>query len=161
MNPHPFLTYGQVLPPGQNRHPVIRQLAIDRHPERTPTQHSSTPARSASTRRSNREVAAGDQEATSDAMLVLHAVLEPRLARGLTCVVDAASPNADVRRRLIEAAHAHQVPAAAVVMTAPLEQCLTRNARLLRFSAWGRWVDSQAGGGEAAVDQAGPELDSA
>ncbi|MFI0234966.1 transposase, partial [Streptomyces sp. NPDC017086] len=33
--------------------------------------------------------------------------------------------------------------------------------RLLRFSGWGRWVDSQAGGGEAAVGQVGPELDPA
>ncbi|OEJ20819.1 hypothetical protein AR457_41860 (plasmid) [Streptomyces agglomeratus] len=72
---------------------------------------------------------AGDQEATADAVFLLDAVLERRLARGLTCVVDATNARADVRRRLIEAAHAHQLPAAAVVMTAPLEQCLTRNAR--------------------------------
>ncbi len=31
----------------------------------------------------------------------------------------------------------------------------------LRFSGWGRWVEGQVGGGEAAVDQVGPELDSA
>jgi hypothetical protein len=34
-------------------------------------------------------------------------------------------------------------------------------SQLLRLSGWGRWVDSQAGGGEAAVDQSGLELDSA
>ncbi|MEJ8642142.1 DUF1772 domain-containing protein [Streptomyces sp. MS1.HAVA.3] len=34
-------------------------------------------------------------------------------------------------------------------------------ALLLRFSGWGRWVDSQTCGGAAAVDQVGPELDSA
>lgn len=72
---------------------------------------------------------AGDQEATDDAVFVLHAVLESRLARGLTCVVDATNARPDVRKHLIEAAHAHQLPAAAVVMTASLEQCLTRNAR--------------------------------
>ncbi|MFI5825441.1 hypothetical protein ACIA8I_41305, partial [Streptomyces rishiriensis] len=32
---------------------------------------------------------------------------------------------------------------------------------LLRFLRWGRWVDSQAGGGEAAVGQVGSELDPA
>lgn len=72
---------------------------------------------------------AGDQEATSDAVRVLHTVLEARLARGLTCVVDATNTRPDVRRHLVEAAHAHQLPAAAVVMTASLEQCLARNAR--------------------------------
>ncbi|WP_236570393.1 ATP-binding protein [Streptomyces mexicanus] len=72
---------------------------------------------------------AGDQEATGDAVFVLHTVLEARLTRGLTCVVDATNTRADVRKRLIDAAHAHQLPAAAVVMTATLEQCLTRNAR--------------------------------
>ncbi|CAM5654785.1 hypothetical protein SAVIM40S_03111 [Streptomyces avidinii] len=32
--------------------------------------------------------------------------------------------------------------------------------QLLRFSGWGRWCEGQAGGGEAAVDEVGPELDS-
>jgi len=72
---------------------------------------------------------AGDQEATADAVALLDAVLQRRLARGLTCVVDATNTRFDVRKRLIEAAHAHQLPAAAIVMTAPLEQCLARNAR--------------------------------
>ncbi|MEW2265941.1 AAA family ATPase [Streptomyces sp. NPDC047853] len=72
---------------------------------------------------------AGDQEATADAVFLLDAVLERRTARGLTCVVDATNTRFDVRKRLIEAAHAHQLPAAAVVMTTPLEQCLARNAR--------------------------------
>ncbi|MEW1551293.1 AAA family ATPase [Streptomyces tsukubensis] len=72
---------------------------------------------------------AGDQEATSDAVLVLTAVLEHRLARGLTCVVDATHTGTEVRKRAIEAAHAHQLPAAAVVMTTPLAQCLDRNSR--------------------------------
>jgi len=34
---------------------------------------------------------AGDQEATEDAVFVLHTVLESRLARAKTCVVDATS----------------------------------------------------------------------
>ncbi|WP_055689238.1 ATP-binding protein [Streptomyces prasinus] len=72
---------------------------------------------------------AGDQEATADAVALLDVVLQRRLARGLTCVVDATNTRFDVRKRLIEAAHAHQLPAAAIVMTAPLEQCLARNAR--------------------------------
>jgi predicted kinase len=72
---------------------------------------------------------AGDQEATADAVFLLDVVLQARLARGLTCVVDATNTRWDVRRRLIEAAHDHQLPAAAVVMTAPLAQCLARNSR--------------------------------
>ncbi|WP_186779914.1 AAA family ATPase [Streptomyces salinarius] len=72
---------------------------------------------------------AGDQEATDDAVFVLHTVLEARLARGMTCVVDATNTRADVRKYLIEAAHAYELPAVAVVMTAPLEQCLARNSR--------------------------------
>lgn len=44
-----------VLPPGQIRHPIRHHPTIPRHPVRTPTRHASTPVRSASTRRSNRE----------------------------------------------------------------------------------------------------------
>ncbi|WP_369191557.1 bifunctional 5,10-methylenetetrahydrofolate dehydrogenase/5,10-methenyltetrahydrofolate cyclohydrolase [Streptomyces sp. R08] len=62
MNPNAILTYSQVLPPGQNSHPFPRDPAIYRNPERTPTQHSSTSARSASTRRSNREGSARQEE---------------------------------------------------------------------------------------------------
>ncbi len=40
-------------------------------------------------------------------------------------------------------------------------QIRERARRLLRFSWWGRLVDSQAGGGEAAVGQVGSELDPA
>ncbi|MEU2380384.1 AAA family ATPase [Streptomyces misionensis] len=72
---------------------------------------------------------AGDQEATADAVALLDSVLQRRLARGLTCVVDATNTRIDVRKRLIETAHAHQLPAAAIVMTTPLDQCLARNAR--------------------------------
>ncbi|MEU2098696.1 ATP-binding protein [Streptomyces globisporus] len=72
---------------------------------------------------------AGEQEATADAVFLLDAVLERRLARGLTSVVDSTNSRADVRARLIKAAHGHGLPAAAVVMTAPLRQCLARNAR--------------------------------
>lgn len=71
---------------------------------------------------------AGDQEATEDAVALLHQVLVARAARGLTSVVDATNTRADVRRRLVDTAHAYGLDAAAVVMTAPLEQCLTRNA---------------------------------
>ncbi|MET9016875.1 ATP-binding protein [Streptomyces olivaceoviridis] len=72
---------------------------------------------------------AGDQEATEDAVFLLHTVLEARLARGLTCVVDATNTRADVRRHLVDAAHAYDLPAVAVVMTSPLDDCLARNAR--------------------------------
>ncbi|RII13696.1 hypothetical protein DSC45_22345 [Streptomyces sp. YIM 130001] len=55
MNPNTILTYSQVLPPGQNRYPTPRHPTILGHPERTPTRHATIPARSASTRQSNRE----------------------------------------------------------------------------------------------------------
>ncbi|GHI98203.1 ATP/GTP-binding protein [Streptomyces olivaceus] len=72
---------------------------------------------------------AGDQEATADAVFLLTSVLERRLARGLTCVIDATHTGIEVRKRTIETAHAHGLPAAAVVMTTSLPQCLDRNSR--------------------------------
>ncbi|MFE7442374.1 AAA family ATPase [Streptomyces chartreusis] len=71
---------------------------------------------------------AGDQEATDDAAAILHQVLVARAARGLTSVVDATNTRADVRRRLVDTAHDYGLDAAAVVMAAPLQQCLARNA---------------------------------
>ncbi|MFB7470588.1 hypothetical protein [Kitasatospora sp. NPDC056184] len=55
MNPHPLLALGQVLLLGQDGHPIHRDPAINRPPESTPARCASTLARSASTRRSNRE----------------------------------------------------------------------------------------------------------
>ncbi|MFE9846656.1 hypothetical protein, partial [Streptomyces goshikiensis] len=43
----------------------------------------------------------------------------------------------------------------------PISRSSTPIDELLRISRWGRWVDSQAGGSEAAFDEVRPELDSA
>ncbi|MFJ6486440.1 MULTISPECIES: hypothetical protein [unclassified Streptomyces] len=91
MNPNAIFTSPQVLPPTQNRHPIRGHLAVRRYPERTPPQHAATPARSASTRRSNREDDPGEQGATADAADVLKLILERRMARKLNTVIDATS----------------------------------------------------------------------
>ncbi|MFE9404783.1 AAA family ATPase [Streptomyces sp. NPDC006530] len=126
MNPNAILTYGQVLPPGQNRHPIPRRPASCWHPERTPTQHSSTPARSASTRRSNREDDAGDQAATEAAVTVMHAALKARMARRLTTVISDTNTDAGVRKSLINAARAHGVPVVALLVATPADVCVRR-----------------------------------
>ncbi|MET9954533.1 ATP-binding protein [Streptomyces sp. NPDC006339] len=126
MNPDAILTYSQVLPPGQNSHPFPRAPAIYRYPERTPTRHSSTPARSASTRRSNREDNAGDQQATADAVAALRTVLEARLARKKTTVVDATNCERAVRAELVQAARRHAIPTVAVLMGTPVSLCVIR-----------------------------------
>ncbi|MEV5774258.1 ATP-binding protein [Streptomyces antimycoticus] len=72
---------------------------------------------------------AGDQEATADAVHALEVVLFARLARQLPCVVDATNTRADVRRRLVDAARVHSLPAVALLMDTPLDVCQSRNAQ--------------------------------
>lgn len=55
MDTHIVFTPSEILPAGQHRHTASGYPAPFGHPERTPTRHASTLARSASTRRSNRE----------------------------------------------------------------------------------------------------------
>ncbi|MDX2557606.1 ATP-binding protein [Streptomyces stelliscabiei] len=126
MNPNTILTNGQVLPPGQNRHPIPRHPTILGHPERTPTRHASTPARSASTRRSNREDDPGRQDVTGDAADVLKLILERRMARRLNTVIDATNCEQGVRVELVMAAKRHGMPTVAVVVATPLNVCLQR-----------------------------------
>lgn len=88
-----------------------------------------------------------DQDATADAVAVLDVMLRARLARRLTTVLDATHAEAVVRADLIALAAAHQIPAVAVVLTTPLEVCLTRQA--LRPGPapgrrWGRAVPAEA-----------------
>ncbi|MFF3256489.1 AAA family ATPase [Actinacidiphila glaucinigra] len=71
---------------------------------------------------------AGDQGATSDAVRAMDDVLAARVARGLTCVIDATNTRADVRRGFTDLAHAHELPAVALVMDTPLPLCQARNA---------------------------------
>jgi predicted kinase len=70
----------------------------------------------------------GDQDATDDAVTALHTVLRARLSRRLTSVIDATNTDAPVRRRLVDAAHEHDVPAIGIVMLTSLELCQRRNA---------------------------------
>ncbi|MGA4846512.1 AAA family ATPase [Streptomyces sp. G5(2025)] len=68
-------------------------------------------------------------EATEEAVHALGSVVERRLARRLTTVVDADHTEAAVRSRLLTLAERYDVPAVALVMTTPLQLCLDRNAR--------------------------------
>ncbi|MGQ7754875.1 AAA family ATPase (plasmid) [Streptomyces sp. WC2508] len=71
---------------------------------------------------------AGDQRATADAVAVLHTVLEARLARKKTTVIDMTSTEATVRARLVQAARRHGVPAVALMVTPPVSVCIERQA---------------------------------
>ncbi|MFE3789810.1 AAA family ATPase [Streptomyces goshikiensis] len=97
-----------------------------RHPVRAPTRHASTPARSASTRRSNREDSPGDQGATGDAADVLKLILEHRMVRKLTTVIDATNVEQPVRVELVTAAKRQGMPTVAVIVATPLDVCLER-----------------------------------
>ena len=69
-----------------------------------------------------------DQSASGDAFRVLHAVASARLRRGLLTVVDATNLLASSRRPLLGLARRHGRPVVALVVEAPLETCLARNA---------------------------------
>lgn len=69
-----------------------------------------------------------DQGATSDAVRVMHVILSARLARRLTTVIDATNTSPRVRSNLIHAAARSGVPAVAVVMDTPFEECVARNS---------------------------------
>ncbi|MFD9047799.1 AAA family ATPase [Streptomyces zaomyceticus] len=71
---------------------------------------------------------AGDQNATGDAVLALHSVLEARLSRGLTSIVDATNCEKTVRAGLVQTARRYSIPTVAMLMAAPLPVCLERNA---------------------------------
>ncbi|MGP3978952.1 AAA family ATPase [Streptomyces sp. 8N114] len=71
---------------------------------------------------------AGDQAATGDAVFALHRVLEARLRRGLTSVLDATHTEAPVRAHIIQTARCYGIPTVALLVPTPLEVCLERNA---------------------------------
>ncbi|WAU82359.1 ATP-binding protein [Streptomyces sp. Qhu-G9] len=70
-----------------------------------------------------------DQDATEEAVYALGTVVESRLARRLTTVVDADHTDVALRTKLLAIAERYDVPAVALVMTTPLRLCLDRNAR--------------------------------
>ncbi|MEW1723870.1 AAA family ATPase [Streptomyces sp. NPDC093109] len=68
----------------------------------------------------------GDQASTPDAVRVFDTVLAGRLARHLPTVVDSTNTEERHRAGLVERAHAHRMPAVAIVASTPLEVCQAR-----------------------------------
>jgi alkanesulfonate monooxygenase SsuD/methylene tetrahydromethanopterin reductase-like flavin-dependent oxidoreductase (luciferase family)/predicted kinase len=68
-----------------------------------------------------------DLAASADAFAVLEAIVEARLRRGLTAVVDALGLDAGARRAHVERAARHGVPAVAVVFETPAATCRAWN----------------------------------
>lgn len=71
---------------------------------------------------------AGDQDATADAVAVQQLLLEARLSRRRTTILDSTNTRSDIRQDLITRAHRHGLPAIAVALATPLEVCRARNA---------------------------------
>ncbi|MFE5896887.1 AAA family ATPase [Streptomyces sp. NPDC056488] len=69
---------------------------------------------------------AGDQQATADAVAALRTVLEARLTRKKTTVIDATNCERAVRAGLVQAARRHGVPTVAVLMGTPVSLCVIR-----------------------------------
>ncbi|MFF9431934.1 AAA family ATPase [Streptomyces sp. NPDC014746] len=69
---------------------------------------------------------AGDQAATADAVAAPRTVLEARLARKKTTVIDATNCERAVRAGLVQAARRHGVPVVAVLMGTPVSLCVSR-----------------------------------
>lgn len=68
----------------------------------------------------------GDQQATADAVAALRTVLEARLARKKTTILDATNVERAVRAGLVQAARRHGVPVGAVLMGTPASLCVIR-----------------------------------
>jgi predicted kinase len=69
-----------------------------------------------------------DQDATPDAVAVLHLLAAARLRRRLSTVIDATYAETSARAPLLDIACSSSVPTVAAVMTTPLHKCLARNA---------------------------------
>ncbi|MGW7597092.1 AAA family ATPase [Streptomyces antimycoticus] len=70
---------------------------------------------------------AADQSATPTAAQIQNLLLDARLARGLTTVVDSTNVLPHVRAGLLARARYYQRPAVAVLFELPLADCLARN----------------------------------
>ncbi|MCW2767510.1 MAG: class flavin-dependent oxidoreductase [Nocardioides sp.] len=70
-----------------------------------------------------------DLDATDDAFAVLEQVVDARLGRGLTTVVDSLGSDGPRRLRWLAAARAAGLPAVAVVLDTPDDECRRRNAQ--------------------------------
>ena len=73
-----------------------------------------------------------DQKASSDAFEVLEGIVEARLRRRLTTVVDTLGLDPASRRRWIEMAHLAGLPAVAVHFDTPAGECRSRNKQRAR-----------------------------
>ncbi|MGW4161987.1 AAA family ATPase [Streptomyces sp. NPDC004788] len=71
---------------------------------------------------------AGDQEATLSAVNVMHTVLEARLARKRTTVIDATNTEERVRAGLVQMARNYGVPTVAFLVSTPASVCVERQA---------------------------------
>ncbi|MFE5842023.1 AAA family ATPase [Streptomyces niveus] len=71
---------------------------------------------------------AGDQSSTPSAAYVMHTVLEARLARGRTTVIDATNTEQHVRAGLVRTARNHGVPTVALLVPTPADVCVRRQA---------------------------------
>ncbi|MEU5902311.1 ATP-binding protein [Streptomyces venezuelae] len=69
---------------------------------------------------------AGDQSATLSAANVMHTVLEARLARKRTTVIDATNTEERVRAGLVQMARNYGVPTVAFVVSTPVSVCVER-----------------------------------
>uniref|UniRef100_UPI002F918BD8 ATP-binding protein n=1 Tax=Streptomyces sp. NBC_01562 TaxID=2975879 RepID=UPI002F918BD8 len=68
----------------------------------------------------------GCQEATGDAVDVLHLILERRMARRKFTVVDATNVTRSAREPLVAAAKRHNMPVIAVMVSTPASVCVER-----------------------------------
>ncbi|MFD8463292.1 AAA family ATPase [Streptomyces antimycoticus] len=75
---------------------------------------------------------AADQSATPTAAQIQNLLLEARLARGLTTVVDSANVLPHVRAGLLARARYYQRPAVAILFNLPLAICQARNTARAR-----------------------------
>nr|WP_078874429.1 AAA family ATPase [Streptomyces sp. NRRL F-5702] len=128
MNPGTLFPLGQVFQASQHRQASRLHTPVPRHPVRTPSRHDPTLARSASTRRSNREDTERDQSATGDAFEVLHSIADKRLRRGLLTVIDATNLRGPDRPWLLDRARHWQRPLVAVLFDVPLAIVQAQNA---------------------------------
>ena len=69
-----------------------------------------------------------DLDASNDAFDLLERIVTARVGRGLTTVIDTLGLDADRRRTWVDAARAARLPAVAVVLDTPGEECRRRNA---------------------------------
>ncbi|MBL1117125.1 AAA family ATPase [Streptomyces sp. 110] len=75
---------------------------------------------------------AADQSATPTAAQIQNLLLEARLARGLTTVVDSTNVLPHVRAGLLARARYYQRPAVAILFDLPLDICHARNTNRAR-----------------------------